>query len=408
MQVGIIGAGMAGCAAARRLVQGGAQVTVLEARDRPGGRIWTDRSLGCPIDLGAAWLHGAEANPLSARARSLEHLDSDVLNNLFFNPLGEPLTMELSRQVQEAGLDLAAQAMDLASRSPEPLSMAEAMGRVFLESGDPGPWRARVRSLPIADMTAFAARPDALSGPPLEGLDRFLPGGLDQMLDWRSCNLLLSTPVDRLTWTDSKVEAATSRGSFRFDRVILTLPLGVLQGERVQFDPPLPDWKKDAIRALGTEVLNKVALRFDQAVWPLEPDFLSLNQPDGETDVFFNGHKALGQPVLVGFVVGQRARAFESAGSEKTVECQLASLRRAFPGLGRPQAVLVSSWGSDPYSLGAYCLRPPGVEGEAHDLLARPVGPLGFAGEATSRAYPGTLLGAWLSGRREADRLVSP
>lgn len=399
---------MAGCAAARRLSQRGIRVTVLEARERPGGRIWTDRSLGCPIDLGAAWLHGAEANPLSARARGFEHRDTDVLCNLFFNPEGAPLTLELSRQVQEAGLDLAAQAMDLASRSPEPLSMAEAMGRVFLEAGDPEPWRSRVRSLPIADMTCFAARPDPLSGAPLEGLDRFLPGGLEQLLDWSSCQLLLSTPVEEVRWRGPQVELTTPRGILSFDRVILTLPLGVLQSGHVRFDPPLPDSKRAAIRALGNEVLNKIALRFARADWPQEPDFLSLNQADGETDVFFNGQKALGQPVLVGFVVGQRARSLESAGAEATVASQLASLRRAFPGLGDPLASVVSSWGCDPCSLGAYCLRPPGVDGETHDLLAEPVGRLHFAGEATCRAYPGSLLGAWLSGRREADRCYTP
>jgi polyamine oxidase len=67
-QVVVVGAGMAGLAAARQLTDAGVDVTVLEARDRIGGRMWTDSSLGMPIDLGAAWIHGTKGNPLVALA----------------------------------------------------------------------------------------------------------------------------------------------------------------------------------------------------------------------------------------------------------------------------------------------------------------------------------------------------
>ncbi len=60
----VVGAGMAGLSAARRLADAGVAVTVVEARNRIGGRAWTDTSLGIPIDLGAAWFHGTEGNPL--------------------------------------------------------------------------------------------------------------------------------------------------------------------------------------------------------------------------------------------------------------------------------------------------------------------------------------------------------
>lgn len=62
----IIGAGMAGVSAARHLHDAGFSVTVLEAQDRIGGRMWTDRSLGIPLDLGASWIHGVDGNPITA------------------------------------------------------------------------------------------------------------------------------------------------------------------------------------------------------------------------------------------------------------------------------------------------------------------------------------------------------
>ena len=67
----VVGAGMAGLAAASRLKKEGAEVIVLEARDRAGGRVWTSRSLGLPVDLGASWIHGRRRNPLTDMAGEL-------------------------------------------------------------------------------------------------------------------------------------------------------------------------------------------------------------------------------------------------------------------------------------------------------------------------------------------------
>src|SRR5688572_22677600 len=68
-RVVIIGAGVAGLAAARTLHDAGYQVTVLEGRDRIGGRVWTSRAMdGIPVDLGASWIHGIDDNPVSELA----------------------------------------------------------------------------------------------------------------------------------------------------------------------------------------------------------------------------------------------------------------------------------------------------------------------------------------------------
>jgi len=60
----VIGAGLAGLACAQRLMAAGQRVMVLEARQRIGGRIWTEHRQGCALDLGASWLHGTTNNPI--------------------------------------------------------------------------------------------------------------------------------------------------------------------------------------------------------------------------------------------------------------------------------------------------------------------------------------------------------
>ncbi|MCB0009704.1 MAG: FAD-dependent oxidoreductase, partial [Anaerolineales bacterium] len=82
MTVLVIGAGMAGLMAARTLHEAGVPVTILEGRDRIGGRTYTDQSLGAPIDLGAAWIHGPDGNPLTPLARQLgiAHAPTDFIN----------------------------------------------------------------------------------------------------------------------------------------------------------------------------------------------------------------------------------------------------------------------------------------------------------------------------------------
>ncbi len=68
----VVGAGMAGLVTARLLHDSGFQVTVLEARDRTGGRVWTDSRIGAPVDLGGSWVHGVEGNPLALWCSKLD------------------------------------------------------------------------------------------------------------------------------------------------------------------------------------------------------------------------------------------------------------------------------------------------------------------------------------------------
>lgn len=213
---------------------------------------------------------------------------------------------------------------------------------------------------------------------------------------------------------DGKVEAA--------DAVIVTLPLGVLKQHALEptsestpastlFNPPLPPWKQDAIRRLGVSLLNKVVLRFATAWWPKSDVFYHTST---EFPLFVNYAEHTGQPVLVGFYSSTHAWGAESCSdAEITAQC-MAALKECLGAhaagadpVPAPAEVVITRWGTDPCSMGAYTHIKVGATSEDCDALAKPVGStLFFAGEATCVQFLATVHGAYISGQRAAQEAI--
>jgi monoamine oxidase len=207
------------------------------------------------------------------------------------------------------------------------------------------------------------------------------------------------------------IRIETSRGAFEADAAILTAPLGVLQRGAVAFDPPLSEEKRAALGRLGMGVLDKVALRFPRAFWPRERHFVGYASARAdEFPVFLNLARGGGAPILVGFAGGSAARELEGRSDAEIAGAAMAVLRRIFGrGVPEPEAAVATRWASDPDALGSYSNLRVGADPADYDRLAAPLagGRLRFAGEATNRAHPATVHGAYLSGVREAERLLA-
>jgi monoamine oxidase len=241
-----------------------------------------------------------------------------------------------------------------------------------------------------------------------------VPEGLDALLEALQESIepnwiFTGHPVRRIEWEGHGDVLRVWGGGrvFEADRVLVTLPLGVLKSGRVEFEPSLPPWKRRAIDSLGFGTLDPVYLEFPHRFWPEEKDFFGT--VDSTTfPRFFNRCKIWRTPALTASMGAGAAKRMEKAGDEEVIKEAMAALRAIFgPEIPEPVRWRVMRWSSDPYALGSYSNL--GLDASPRDRasLAEPLEErLFFAGEATDAESPGTLQGAYLSGLREADRIA--
>jgi len=296
--VAIIGAGMSGISAANKLALNGLNINVFEARDRIGGRIWTDLSLDIPLDLGASWIHGAEDNPLTTLAdragqERIETQDSQLIIGRGGRRINDmPLWLYNVASFQHgAGADY---------------SQINKLAYLFQDDYD--------------------------------GPEVIFPGGYSKIFDALTGNfdVRLSTSVDHITITDRGVVIGFSDiVDETFDAVIVTVPLGVLKNKMIKFDPPLPQNKRKAIARLGMGTLDKVYLLFDNAFWDLSATWILTpdnDLPRGQFNQWLNLHRYIGKPVIMAFNGGTPALDLADLPDDELITKALQTLKIAFPG----------------------------------------------------------------------------
>jgi monoamine oxidase len=399
----IIGAGVAGLAAGRSLRAAGRPALIVEARDRIGGRVHTDRTYG-PVELGAEFIHGDRAATWAAvRAAGLRTAPWD--GPRFFGaggrilPEDDPLALR-TRQLYEA----------LSSYHGPDESVASALARLAPPDDKGLPyalqWLANIEGADTSRLSAAAlGREHALSTNGegnfhlLDGYDRVL-AHLAQGLDIR-----LSSPVERVRWSPGEVELGLRDGArLSARRVIVTAPVGVLQAGRPAFDPPLPPAKRAAIATIPMGQVTKLVLWFNRELWPS----CSAISTDGHVATWWPVESAA-TPTLMGYTGGAKALSLAALGEAAAIEVGVAELS-ALLGVDVRAALLggrLADWSRDEWSLGAYTYSPVGM-GAARETLAEPVeDTLYFAGEATvTWGHLATVHGALESGTRVAEQAL--
>jgi monoamine oxidase len=424
-KVFIIGAGIAGVAAARMLQSCEYNVTVFEARSRIGGRIWTMHGPDTvALDLGAQWIVGTQDNPVLELAKEwqLPTIPTNWFSVALYEASGTRLSTVSQRTITRQLDKLLNAVRDLrdherAINAPDS-SLRSGINRVIAEMPLSPDERNQLDYILSTDIEhELAADLSDLSlyywdeEGRLEGDELVLPGGYDQIITRLAYDLDIRREciVTHITTTDEDVEIATNQGVFTAERAIVTVPLGTLQQNKIGFSPGLPARKLAAIRSLSVGVLNKVFLCFPSIFWPEEEVLGHVTDQRGEWSWFINLASITGSPVLLGLNAGQYGLRIESLTDREIVMAAMRVLRklcgREIP---QPDAYYITRWASDPFSCGSYSHIPPGGSCDDYSTLAEPFKDrLFFAGEATTCKFAGTVHGAYLSGLREAKRIMA-
>ena len=401
----VIGAGAAGIGAARALAARGLRAAVLEARDRVGGRAWTVRLRGHPVDLGAHWLHAGPINPLVALGRARRERLRRAPQDGHVWVAGRPARADAVRANARA-FERADRSMTLDAAAPgEDRSAASALPPGL------GPWGERVarvhglvsgRPLPEVSLHDF---------PSLEyGDNFFVSGGYGSYLARLADGLpvRLDAPVTRIDWSGERVRVEIGDGEPLVARaVVVTVPVMVLR-EGPLFSPPLPNAVRAAIDGFTAGIYEHAVLH-----WPSSP-FRGRDRLAG----LHGGRRA--PPGLLARIDGTpfhyyeldagEADRLDAAGSgadgvRRHVRAVLAEHvgRARLSDLTIPA---VSAWRHDPWSRGSWAVVPPG-HAPARQSLREPVaGKIWFAGEALSRLQWGTAGGAYEEGVRAAEAVA--
>lgn len=421
----VVGAGMAGLAAADRLASEGERVTVVEARDRLGGRIhsvrrWKDSVL----DVGASLMRGEENNPLSRLVREAG-VPTAVFNRATetaYDPKGRRLLFDRHRRNME-DVNLLHEHMYWANVGPgDRESLAEGIEQALY---DANLIRARARDArEIAQRIAQAdhgAEPEEIAFSALtdryefSGDDVVFPTGMSRLVEYlaRGLDVRLGHVVTAIQYQDegASVHVSTSQGAkevLAADRVLVTLPLGVLKAGEVQFLPELPVNKAMAVDQLGNGRLEKLFLRFEEVFWGDAEVLVHLGTERGTWFHWYAGQNVLGAPILVSRNGGGAADLLAEMEETEVVEHAMASLRVMFKKAPDPLGHHLTHWSNDPFSRGGFSFNAVGSKDHDRVVLGDPVGErLFFAGEATEVEHIGTVHGALLSGLREADRILA-
>ncbi len=416
----VIGAGLAGLAAARELHHQGYEVVVIEARDRLGGRIWTSTQWpDMPLDLGASWIHGVQDNPLTALADEIQahRLTTRYERATTYNTDGQPLS-----HAQHDRLDRhrtrVFHALMQAQEQDDDVSIRQAIAPLLHgldRSSEPYRWINFILSSEIeqeysgstAELSAHWY--DQLQN--FEGGDVLFPQGFSAITEFlaRDLRIEFGQPVQAIEWGRSPLRVVTSRSEFIADRVVVTLPLGVLKAQAVQFSPALPPPKQEAIAKLGMGVLNKCYLRFPSVFWPEDVDWLEyIPARHGEWTEWVSFKHVADQPILLGFNAADRGKAIEAWSDAQIVASAMETLKTIFgDGIPQPIEAQITRWASDPFSLGSYSYNAVGSTPKMRQALAAPLGQaLFFAGEASHGKFFATAHGAYLSGLRAARQIL--
>ena len=406
--VAVIGAGAAGLAAGLELQRAGKSFIVLEARDRIGGRAFTDTAtLGLPFDCGAHWLHAANQNPFTKIAdrlgfaynANISWADHVLLAKGGLAPAELP--EEFGAYIEKVLADIHA---------------AGDAGRdvAFSDFMDPhNRWNPLTRKL-IGQITSID--PEGCSTLDYgryveEGGDFPVEQGYGALVARNAVGLpvTLSTPVTRIDWSGPQVRVETARGTITAAAIVLAVPVNVLIAGPIRFDPALPPDLVEAFHDCPMGVSEKLAILLDRPVDGFGHVYGDVIFDDPAKRPFNLHLNPFGRPLIVSHYAGSYGAELERLADDDMTALAMEALVEAFGADMKRRVVktLRTHWASDPFTLGGYSHAKPGKAASRLKFSEILGGRIVLAGEHCSIPFYSTVHGAHLSGIAAAEKAMA-
>ncbi|MEX0993174.1 MAG: FAD-dependent oxidoreductase [Solirubrobacterales bacterium] len=434
----VVGAGMAGLAAARAVEQMGGSAVVLEARDRCGGRLESiEPDDGLFFDVGGQWIgptqdrvaalareFGAETFPTYVNGENVVEFENRLVRYRGTIPklgphvladVGQAM-LKLDRMRKQVPREAPWRARKAQRWDSETVStwmrrnMVTRGGRRMMEIAVEAVWAAMPADVSLLHLLFYVSSAgdfDLLLD--TEGgaqQDRFVQGAgtlaarVGESLGER---VVLSAPVRAIEHSQGGVTVLADGAVARGARVIVALP-PTLAG-RIAYDPPLPGYRDQLTQRMPMGTVTKCLAFYDEPFWRgdgLSGEAVSAQGP--LTMIFDNSPPDASCGVLVGFLEGHWARELGRVSAEERRNQVIGNLARVFgPRAAKPERYIDKSWADEPYSRGCYVgYTSPGVLTAYGPALREPIGAIHWAGTETATVWNGYMDGAIESGERAA------
>lgn len=423
---------MAGISAAKRLKElGHTNFQIIEGSDRVGGRMKDVKMGNFTSELGAQWIHSLGSNPIYKLAKDFDLLTvkQDYDDIVVYNSTGHDVTYLVGRVQQK--FEKAATILDkifalilkydkpdtslkagltMAGWHPQtPLDNLIEYFNVGADDASPTEYI----SLKFGDQDTYLTHgneDDILVKDP-RGYSHLVRSLMKTYLKENDDRLILNKIVTEISYTDNSITVRTQDNhTFTGDYAIVTFSLGVLQQNLVKFTPSLPFWKRESVSQFKMVVFYHVHLQFPEVFWDNRVLILYSGTRKGYFTTWQNIDKVHpGSKALYASVIDEEAKRLDHLADDQIKAEALAVLSKMYPNIKIPNPTnfFMEKWYSNPLFKGSYTAWPTGYSNDTYKGLCAPVGRLYFAGEAYEFKHFGYVHGAYYSGRRTAEQVVT-